>query len=148
MQVLHFTKHGFYELYTDVLWLMSLSSDKVLPIKQSDKDMNDKRLTKSYKSHKRATKLTLLSCAWECSSKLQEIKSWETLFQRPSKVHKYHYTHTQPVFVFFKFSLFLINKNKLNKTTNNHAWEQEGDRITWNLFPSRQEVWMDKLSFA
>ena len=44
----------------------------------------------NHKNHiKRATKLTLLSCAWGCSSKLQEIQSWETLFRRPSKAHKY-----------------------------------------------------------
>ena len=46
----------------------------VLPIKKSDKDMKDKRLAKSYKSHKRATKLPLLSCSRRCLSKLQEIQ--------------------------------------------------------------------------
>ena len=35
----------------------------VLPNKKSDKDMKDKRLAKSYKSHKRVTKLALLSCS-------------------------------------------------------------------------------------
>ena len=43
---------------------MPLSLDfLVFPVKKSEKDMNDKRLIKSYKSHKRATNLTLLSGA-------------------------------------------------------------------------------------
>ena len=35
----------------------------VPPIKKSDKDMNNERSTKTYKSHKQFTKLTLLSSA-------------------------------------------------------------------------------------
>ena len=78
-----------------------------------------------------ATKLTLLSCTWRSSSKLQVIQSWETLFQRPSKVHKYQYTQTH-CFVYFWFSLFLffffkkkeeeknlkIKQKQMNKQTN------------------------------
>ena len=83
--------------------------------------MKDKRSTKSYESHKRATKLTLLSCAWRFSSNLQMIQSWETLFQRPSKVHKYQYIQTHTIFVFFWFFLFKKKKNlkqNKNKQTN------------------------------
>ena len=60
--MLHLIKHGFYELHTDVLWLTSFSGEMVVDAillgfflvflaKKSDKDMNDKRLTKSYKSY-------------------------------------------------------------------------------------------------
>ena len=78
--------------------------------------MNDKRLTKSYKSQKRATKLTLLSCAWGCSSKLQVIQSFSTLFQWPSKVLSTSiYKHI--LFLYFLyFSLFLLKKK--NQQTN------------------------------
>ena len=79
--------------------------------------MKDKKSCKSYKSHKRVTKLTLHSCAWRCLSKLQEIQSWETLFGRPYKVHKYQYTQTHIVFVliFYKNNL---KQNKRKKQTN------------------------------
>ena len=75
--------------------------------------MNDKSLTKSY----RATKLALLCYAWRCLSRLQEIQSWETLFQKPSKAHKYQYTHTHTVFVFFIF-FPLFHWKKINTQTN------------------------------
>ena len=83
--------------------------------------MKDK---KSTKSHKRAIKLTLLSCAWRCSSKLQVIQSWEILFQKPSKVHKYQYTQTHIVFVFFWFFIFLFYEKqpkKKKKLKNNQT---------------------------
>ena len=88
--------------------------------------MKDKRSTKSYESHKRAIKLTLLSCAWRCSSNLQMIQSWETLFQRPSKVHKYQYIQTHTVFVFF-FLIFFIKKTskKKKKTKQKHKETQK-----------------------
>ena len=99
--------------------------------------MKDKRSIKSFKSHKRVTKLTLPSYAWRCSSKLQEIQSWETLFQWPSKVHKYQYTQTHTIFVFFWFFHFLLKKNlkqsKKKKETNKaskldaYAWRR-GER--------------------
>ena len=96
--------------------------------------MNDKRLTKSY----RAIKLTLLCYAWRCSSKLQEIQSWETLFQRPPKVHKYQYTQThcfcifQKIFLFFLKFFFLIFywKPKTNKHTTKHIKGAIETRLT------------------
>ena len=101
--------------------------------------MNDKRLTKSYKSQKWATKLTLLSCAWECSSKLQVIQSFSTLFQWPSKVLSTSiYKHT--LFLYFlDFSFFLLKK-KTNKQTqkqqdllkNKHLNTQEMQEQRWN----------------
>ena len=61
VQVPHLIEHGFYEMHTDVLWLTSFSGEMVIyafflgffsPSRQMiDKDMNDKRLTKSYKPH-------------------------------------------------------------------------------------------------
>ena len=30
MQVLHLTKHGFYELYIDILWFISFSGEMVI----------------------------------------------------------------------------------------------------------------------
>ena len=81
---------------------LSLRIFLVFPVKKNDKDMNDKRLTKSY----RATKLTLLCYAWRCSFKLQQIQSWETLFQRHPR-HTSTNIHKHIVFVFFKkFSFF------------------------------------------
>ena len=74
----------------------------------------------SHKTH-------LLSCALKCSSKLQEIQNSETLFQWPSKVHKYQNIQTHTVFVFFFFSLFILkkkqNKAKLKSTKNKNMKE-------------------------
>ena len=59
--MLHLTEHSFYELHTDILWLTSFSGEMFIYVfflefvssshQKSDKDMNDTRLTKSYKSH-------------------------------------------------------------------------------------------------
>ena len=101
--------------------------------------MNDKRLTKSYKSQKRATKLTLLSCAWGCSSKLQVIQSFSTLFQWPSKVLSTSiYKHT--LFLYFLDFSFFYWKKKTNKQTqkqqdllkNKHLNTQEMQEQRWN----------------
>ena len=91
--------------------------------------MNDKRSTKSYKSHKRATKLTLLNCAWRCSSRLQKIQSWEILFQRPSKVHNYQYTKTQTIFLFFQF--FLLKKKKTLKQSFKTNKQTKHQKLDW-----------------
>ena len=95
--------------------------------------MNDKRLTKSY----RATKLTLLCYAWRCSFKLQQIQSWETLFQRHPR-HTSTNIHKHIVFVFFKkFSFFFFNfflifywKPKTNKHTTKHIKGAIETRLT------------------
>ena len=66
-------------------------------------------------------KAQLLIYALRCSSKLQKIKSLETLFQWPSKVQKYQCTQTHTVFVFFfsfGFSLFILKKKKKPTKTN------------------------------
>ena len=75
----------------------------VIPIKKNDKAMNDKRLTKSYKSHNEPyTKLTLFSCAWRCLSKLQVIQSLKKpYFNGHLKEHKYQYTQTHTIFCIF-----------------------------------------------
>ena len=90
--------------------------------------MNDKRLTKSY----RATKLTLLCYAWRCSFKLQQIQSWETLFQRHPR-HTSTNIHKHIVFVFFKkFSFFILFywKPKTNKHTTKHIKGAIETRLT------------------
>ena len=101
--------------------------------------MKDKRSTKSYNSHKRATKLTLLSSAWRCSSKLQVIQSWEILFQRPSKVHKYQYTHL--LFLYFSDLFILIKKLKTKqKQTNKQRIKTKlTQTTTWTMQEIRQE---------
>ena len=53
---------------------------------------------------------------------------WETLFQWPSKVHKYQYIQTHTIFYFSNFSIFFIifmkkNKAKL-KTTKTKTWKK------------------------
>ena len=90
--------------------------------------MNDKRLTKSY----RATKLTLLCYAWRCSFKLQQIQSWETLFQRHPR-HTSTNIHKHIVFVFFKkisFFILFYWKPKTNKHTTKHIKGAIETRLT------------------
>ena len=73
----------------------------------------------SHKAH-------LFSCALRCSSKLQEIQSLETLFQRSSKVHKYQYTQTHCFCIFFYFPILFNDrqsKEKL-KTTKTKTWNK------------------------
>ena len=105
--------------------------------------MKDKRSTKSYKSHKRAINLTLPSCAWRCSSKLQKIQSWETLFQKLSKVHKYQYIQTNTIFVFFWFFLFFLLEKHLkqskDKQTNKHSIKTTlTQAIIWTMHEIRR----------
>ena len=86
-----------------------------------------------------------------------------------TSIHKY------TLFLYFsKFSLFFGKNKKQNKkkkknlktkhknkytnkasktkltqnTTTNHAWDQESEGITWNLFLSKWVTWMENLSFA
>ena len=94
----------------------------VIPIKKNDKAMNDKRLTKSYKSHNEPyTKLTLFSCAWRCLSKLQVIQSLKKVYKwykvylsyyccaSATPYLSYQYTQTHTVFLYFlDFPHFLI----------------------------------------
>ena len=58
---------------------------------------------------------------------------------------------------FFIFKINIKQSIKTNKTpktrliqttTINHAWDQESEGITWNIFPSRWETWMENVSFA
>ena len=117
MQVLHLTEHGFYKLHTYVLWLTSFSSEMVIYAFHLgfSSHSHKKEWFKIWKirdqpNHtnqiKQAIKLILLSCAWKSLSKLQEMQSWETFFQRPSKVHKYQFTqntHCFCIFLIFPF---------------------------------------------
>ena len=123
--------------------------------------MNDKRLTKSYKSQKRATKLTLLSCAWGCSSKLQVIQSFSTFFQWPSKVLSTSiYKHT--LFLYFlDFSFFLLKKKNQQTNTKTTRLTQKQtpkhtrnartkmESLEWVFFPFKQETWREmNLSYS
>ena len=65
--------------------------------------MKDKRSTKSYKLHKRAIKLKLLSCALRCSSKLQKIQSLENFVSMTIQGIQVPMYTKHTVFVFFLF---------------------------------------------
>ena len=113
-EVLHLTEHGFYELHIDVVWLTSFSGEMViyafsliiflvLPLKKSDKVMNDKRLTKSYKSHNEPQSSHCSIVHKDTHLSYERYKIKKPCSKGLPKVHKYQYTQTHTIFVFFRF---------------------------------------------
>ena len=76
--------------------------------------MNDKKSIKTYKAHNEPQSSYCL-VVHEDAHLSYKIQSWEILFQRPSKVHKYQYTQTHIIFVSFKIFLFLLEEKKNQK---------------------------------
>ena len=151
MQVLHLTEHDFYELHTNAWWLTSFSGDMVIFVfllrffspsyqKRVIKIWIIKRLTKSCKSHKQATNLILLSCAWRCH-----------LSYKRYKVHKYFsdviqgtqvlvYTNIHYFCIFQIFPLFFIKSKKKKKKNKNK--KKEGTNILKRKTRDRKQMAM------
>ena len=89
----------------------------------------------------------MLSCAWRCSSKLQKIQSWETLFQKLSKVHKYQYIQTNTIFVFFWFFLFFLLEKHLKQSKKKKKKEIIKTKLTQTTTWTMQEIRKEKKSF-
>ena len=77
--------------------------------------MNDKRLTKSYKSHNEPQSSYCIVVHEDAHLSYNRYKVKKLCFNGHPKVHKYQYTQTHTVFVFFIFFPLLIFFKKLLK---------------------------------
>ena len=88
-------------------------------VKKSDIVMNDKRLTKSYKSYNEPQNSYCLVVHGYSHLSYKRYKVKKPCFNSHTKVHKYLYTHAHTIFVFFKtfhFSFFFfLESNKRKK---------------------------------
>ena len=70
--------------------------------------MNDKRLTKSYKSHNKPQSSHCLVMHGDAHLSYKRYKVKKPCFNGHPKVHKYLYTHTHYFCVFQKISFFIF----------------------------------------
>ena len=84
--------------------------------------MNDKRLTKLYKSHNEPQSSHYLVVHEDAHLSYKRYKIKKFYFNGHPKVHMYQYTQTHTVFVFIFF--FFIKGEKKNKTKQNKQNKQ------------------------
>ena len=106
-----------------VIYAFSLIIFLVLPLKKSDKVMNDKRLTKSYKSHNEPQSSHCSIVHKDTHLSYERYKIKKPCSKGLPKVHKYQYTQTHTIFVFFRFfpPFFLFKVKKIIKKTHTHT---------------------------
>ena len=90
--------------------------------------MNDKRLTKSCKSHNKPQSSHCLVMHGDAHLNYKRYKVKKPCFNGHPKVHKYLYTHTHYFCVFQKISFFIffsfIESNKRIKKMQNNAMHE------------------------
>ena len=101
-------------------------------VKKSDKDMNDKRLTKSYESHNKPQSSHYLVVHEYVHLSYRRYKVKQPCFFGHLKVHKYQYSQTHIIFVFvFFFFLkifpFYLLKEKKNYTKKKNIVKSNKD---------------------
>ena len=168
MQVLHLTEHGFYEMHTNIVWLTSFSGEMIIydfllgfssPSRQkewfkiwriSDQPNHTNHIKELQSSH-------CLIMHEDAHLKLYKVKNFVSKAIQGIQVPVY--TNTQCFFIFEIFTSFFYQKKKKNlkqriknysnsNHNSHHAWDQESEGITWNLFPSKSKTLMESLSFV
>ena len=110
--------YDWWVLVVRCLFMLFSYNFLVIPVKKSDKTINNKRLTKSYKSHNEPQSSHCLVMHEDAYLSYRRYKVKKYWFFGHPKVHKYQYTQIHTVFIFFIFFIICLFLRAIKEIKN------------------------------